>query len=48
MLENAGDTQRKQLLQPQLWPRRQELQQTLIEPTLVKGVERINVVIVNP
>jgi len=37
------------LFQPQVGPRRQKFQQQILEePTLIKGVERMNMVIVNP
>ena len=45
---NNQEIQRQILLQPQVWQRRQEMppQQVTIEPALIEGVERMNVVVV--
>jgi len=45
---NNAETNRQQLLQPQVWPRRQEILQqwTLAGPALIERVERINIVMV--
>ena len=35
------------LLSPQIWPRRQEIQQVPVRPTQMKGIERTNAVVKN-
>jgi len=48
-MENNQGEFRPRLPLPQMWPKRQKIQQVLAKPTLMKRVERINAVVVrNP
>ena len=49
IVTNITETQRQQLSQSQIWPRRQKIQQQVpVGPTLIEEIEKTNTVIVKP
>ena len=49
IVTNITGTQRQQLSQSQIWPRKQRIQQQVpVGPTIIEEIEKINAVIVKP